>query len=164
MFEFADLWCDRVSASDYGSFLWQLTQRLTTIKIVFKDSSAPQLQTKIVLPHSQAGAAKWHNTRQTLKNVPITVRYQLRKQLANLQSIHEKADKEAAASRELFTHPYLYEAAEAEIQTLRSNLATSIEKSTATTTFSGRPEASKGVMTRLKGAVTLLRSASAVHR
>jgi hypothetical protein len=103
-----------VAAEDYGSLLWQLTQRLTVFRVEFEDSPMLKMRTVLLCNHDTGGGHRFDGTLREMgsNRAPYRVRYVWRQDLAEMRSIHEKQDSP-------FTHPKLYEAAEETMAELR---------------------------------------------
>jgi FKBP-type peptidyl-prolyl cis-trans isomerase len=106
LFELADIWTPEISADTYSAFLWKLTQRITTLRVVayegLYDTKSFDNTQFFELKHSKAASKAWARIRDKHHDQPTEVYYMMKQTVAEVDSMQDP-DAELA-----FTDPHLF--------------------------------------------------------
>jgi hypothetical protein len=105
LFELADIWTPEISPDTYSAFLWKLTQRITTLRVVVYDGLYDNKtfdNTQFFdLKHNKPSSKIWASVREKHHQQPIEVYYMMKQTVADVDSMQDP-DAEVA-----FTDPHL---------------------------------------------------------
>ena len=106
LFELADIWTPEISADTYSAFLWKLTQRITTLRVVVYEGLCDKKSFDhtqfFELRHNKAASKAWARIREEHHEQPIEVYYMMKQTVAEVDSMQDP-DAELA-----FTDPHLF--------------------------------------------------------
>jgi len=106
LFELADIWTPAISPDTYSAFLWKLTQRITTLRVVVYEGLYDKKSfdnTKVFeLKHNKSASKEWAKIRDKHHDKPTEVYYMMKQTVAEVDSMQ---DPEAEMA---FTDPHLF--------------------------------------------------------